>query len=271
MRSLTLSLWALLLCLFSTLSLAQSLMLSPGTLALNERQRAGAITVGTTGEAMVTFEVTDSFFHQRPDGQLVEADPASAEGSAADFVRVGPRRFVAEPGRGQQVRVAVRPPRDLAPGEYRLHLTMAAMGDSAGEPEEVIRGETAEGLSVVIPIRVARAVRVLYRHEVRPEGGKLNGLTRSREGDQVDLGFDVARLGPTSLIAETTIVAQGANGKELARWPGPGISLYRENDQRRYNATVPAGEIPANSRLCVRLEVTDPDADELPPETRCPD
>lgn len=259
------------LALFSLLTQAQSLMLSPGTVVLSDQQRAAAILVGTTGDRLTTFEVSNSFFIQQPDGLLIAADPASSEGTAVDFLRVGPRRFVAEPGRGQQVRVAARPPRDLPPGEYRMHLTVASVGDSDATPSVSMTAETGNGIKVVIPVRVARAVRILYRHEIEPEGGDLEALRRQRKGSDVVVDFTVRRKGQTSLIAETEILAMSSLGTVLSRWPGPAVSVYTENDRRHFSARVPANEVPGNVSLCVRLSVTDEMVHDVAAVTRCAD
>lgn len=256
---------------FPVLTQAQSLMLSPGTLVLNEQQRAAAISVGTTGDRLTTFEVSDSFFTQQSDGQLIAADPTTAKGTAADFVRVGPRRFVAEPGRGQQVRVAVRPPADLSPGEYRMHLTVASTGDSDATPTESVTTETASGIRVVIPVRVARAVRVLYRHQVQPEGGTVEAVRRQRDGSDTAIDFEVLRKGPTSLLAKTEVLAMSSTGNILTRWPGPAVNIYTDNDRRHFSTRVPVAEIPPNANLCVRLTVTDEMAPGLSTVTRCAD
>ncbi len=271
MKSVFIGIPGLTLAFLSMLTQAQSLMLSPGTLVLNEQRRAAAISVGTTGDRLTTFEVNNSFFIQQSDGQLMAADPTTAEGTAVDFVRVGPRRFVAEPGRGQQVRVAVRPPRDLTPGEYRMHLTVVSAGDSDATPTESVTTETDSGMRVVIPVRVARAVRVLYRHRIQPEGGDVNAVRRRHEGTDAAIDFEVSRKGKTSLIAETEILAMSSRGTILSRWPGPAVSVYTENERRDFSARVPITEIPPNANLCVRLTVTDEMAQGLSTVTRCAD
>jgi fimbrial chaperone protein len=244
-----------------------SVLLSDTLIVVDDRSRAGTLTVGAPGAGFANFEINDLHYLQDADGQLTTS-PA-IEANAAAILRVGPRRFQVEPGRGQQVRIAARPPRDLAPAEYRLHLQVVNTAGGGGAPDEVLSGRTQEGMTVAIPIRIARAVRVLYRHQVRPEGGRVEALSHSQEGAEEVIAFSVARLGATSLLARTEVVARDAAGNEQARWPGPAVSIYPELERRALSARVPAAEVPAGAKLCVELKVTDPGAGDIEPVQGC--
>lgn len=243
---------------------AESLvMISPGTLVLGDKQRAGVVLASAPGDKLASLDVSDAFFGQRADGVLQAGDPATDARSASRFLRVGPRRFATSPGESVAVRVAARPPADLAPGEYRLHLTIANRGGESPTPQEAGEGQGADGIAVSIPIRVARAARVLYRHQVVPEGGRLEALERGvREGNAV-LGFDVVRLGQTSLLGRYQLFARDARGGETALGKAQGASIYAELERRRFEAGVPLAEVPAGAALCVRLTVDDPGAPQL--------
>jgi hypothetical protein len=244
-----------------------SVMLSDTLVVLDDRSRAGALTVGAPGAEFSNFEINDLHYRQQADGQL--ATGPATEASAASILRVGPRRFQVDPGRGQQVRIAARPPQGLAPGEYRLHLQVVNTAGPGTAPDEVLTGRAGEGISVAIPIRIARAVRVLYRHQVQPEGGRLEELSRRQEGGDQVLDFAVARLGLTSLLASTEVVARDSAGAERGRWPGPALSIYPELERRALTARVPDAEVPAGAKLCVELKVTDPGAEAIAPVQAC--
>ncbi len=114
-------------------------------------------------------------------------------------------------------------------------------------------------------------MRVLYRHQVQPEGGDIEAVHRQRDGGDAAIDFEVIRKGPTSLIARTEILAMSSRGTILSRWPGPAVSIYTDNERRHFSTRVPVAEIPPNAKLCVRLTVTDEMAPELPTVTRCAD
>lgn len=253
----------------AAMSRSQSIMLSGTNIILSDSIRAGSITVGSGSGEFASFELSESAFIQQADGKIVSSTQANVPNSAMPFLRVGPKRFTVEPGRGLEVRVAARPPANLAPGEYRAHFSVMNTGSQAGDPTESIKADLGEGISVVIPIRIARAVRVLYRHQVRPEGGRLGAVSRAVEGSDVVASFGVTRLGVTSLLAKTEVIARDAGGKELGRWDGPGINIYPENASRVFAARVPSASVPKDARLCVLMTVTDPGAKGLAPVEAC--
>lgn len=246
-------------------------MVAPGTLVLDEGLRAGVIVVGIPGDQPASFEVKDSFFLQDANGQLRAADPEAAANSAASFIRVGPRRFSLTPGQGQQVRVAVRPPASLLPGEYRMHLTIANAGVQALRPDEVQKPQHPDALSLVVPIQVARGVRILYRHKVRPEGGRLESLALRREADTATVTFDVVRLGVTSLLATYQMFIRDRDGDVRDVGRDAAVGIYAEQARRHVSVQLPAAEVPEGAILCVRLVPDDPGNSGLSPAETCTD
>jgi len=260
----------LLLVPSSVFSQSQSIVLSQTNVILDEGHRASTFFVGSGNGAFSSFEVTESAFTQQAEGRIVPVTPDKVPNHASPFIRIGPKRFSVQPGRGQEVRIAVRPPANLAPGEYRAHFSVMNTGALTGDPAETIKTDVGDGISVVIPIRIARAVRVLYRNQVKPEGGRLGAVSRASEGSNTVLTFDVARLGVTSLLAKSEVIARDAMGNEVGRWDGPGISIYPENANRVFTARVPSANVPNAARLCVLMTVTDLGAQGLAPVEACP-
>lgn len=247
---------------------AQAILVSPSTLLLTQSQRAEQITVGTGGDNFASFEVTDAFFLQKADGELSAVSPTGPVNSALPWLRVGPRRFSTEPGRGMAVRVAARPPPDLAPGEYRLHLLVTNKGSSDPLPTELSATGRDPSLVVQVPIQVSHGVRVLYRNRVQPEGGQLAALSQETEGADIHFAFDVVRLGQTSLIGAYQVFTR-ANGQDQDLGRPFGVSVYAELERRRFLTKVPRSDIPNGSVLCIRLTFLDASNPELKPVEAC--
>ncbi len=247
---------------------AQEVMISPGTILLTQSKRSDVITVGSGADSFATFGVTDAFFIQSGDGQLRAVAPREPKNSALSWLRVGPRKFSTEPGTGMQVRVAARPPADLAPGEYRLHLLIINRGSS--EPQRLERPNTTQegAVSVEIPMMVSHGVRILFRNKVQPEGGRLEFLRKEPNGPYTDLVFDVVRLGMTSLIGKYQIFTR-SNGRDQDLGREFGVSVYEELDRRRFTTKVQRSDIPDGSLLCARLIFTDAGNPDLKPVEAC--
>src|SRR6478609_11194225 len=96
--------------LLPTLAGAQGVVLTPGTLVLQGTARAGEVNIGNPTDKDATFRVTGAYFLQGPDGMLRGLPIQQQVNSALPLLRVGPRQFVLAPGKGQTLRVALRPP-----------------------------------------------------------------------------------------------------------------------------------------------------------------
>lgn len=241
---------------------ADSLMISATTVVLSDQARAGSVSVGGGNFQITSIAVDDVAFAQTPEGQLQSVTAQEGPHDAATFIRYGPRRVVAQAGRALPVRLAARPPADLPPGEYRMHLRARVLHQSEDSAPYDDLPEGSEGhVSARIPIRLARAVRVLYRHHVEPQPGRLVSVEVTRHDDaSLALVLEVAREGKTSLIAEYQPYVRTADGRELALGDWRRLSIYAELDSRRVSHTLDAHAVPADALVCVRLRHTDPGA-----------
>jgi hypothetical protein len=256
-------------CVASTAS-AQEIMLTPGTLVLDAKDRSGEITVGNPGDSVASFRVEDSAFIQADDGQLSANSAAKPAFSAQEMLRVGPRRFVLASGEGQTVRVAARVPEGLAPGEYRSHLSVTNLAEQKARADIGSAGSSnPNSVSISIPMHVAYGVRVLLRHNVSPEGGRPSNVSLRRDGANAFVGFDVDRLGATSLLASAEPFAQAADGRQLKAWTPVPTSIYAELPKRHFEAQILSQELPPDSTMCVRLKHSDPGAPKLADTVVC--
>jgi hypothetical protein len=243
-----------------------AIMVTPTTLVLGMANKSGVFMVAGGNAGETSIQVDTAFYRQDAKGQLAPG-PASPQ-SAAEFLRVGPRKFTLSAGRGGEVRVAARPPATLAPGEYRTHLVVRNVGSSTSVAHEN-SGSNSEQFNVVIPIRIARGVRVLYRHQVTPQGGQLSQLSLAQDQGQSVLRFDVERLGVTTLMAQYQLLIRDSAGQFKPLGEPVGVNIYPENPRLTYTAGLDPATLPAGSTLCVRLTHKDPGNPALADQTQC--
>lgn len=234
---------------------AQTPIISPSTLVLDNDQRGGIVLVGVADDEPAAFQVTDAFYVQDDDGNLKEIRIEDASFSAARFLRAGPRRFSLVPGEGMQLRIAARPPQDLAPGEYRLHLRIESLGE---QMKSATPPSSDPALEVVVPIRVALAVRVLYRHKIKPAGGRIEKLAVQKSEASTELQFEIERLGHASLLAEYQVFARQADGKMNPIGKSKGANIYREIGRRHFSERFAREQVADTEVLCIRLTPRDP-------------
>lgn len=257
--------------LVSISSNAQSILIAPGSLVLTDQRRTGEISVANTEGHRISYRVEPVLFRMRADGLLDEV--ATLDSSAAGLLRFAPRQFELEPGESQVVRVAYRATADLAPGEYRLHLRMRNMGSPvlATAPAPAPAGAAITGeISLQIPITVARAARILVRHQVGPGSVTLNAFTATRIAPdllQVDLSLLNRRDGGSASGLMRFVVdgrAPMVDAKPVQRR----YSVYADLDRRDYQVLLPvaAGQ---PVQLCVDLIPDGSTAGAAPEQHRC--
>src|SRR5690606_18933622 len=102
------------------------------------------------------------------DGQFIPVDKAEAGENFADSMIVySPRQFTLAPGSTQVVRIAVRKPADLPPGEYRSHLSFDRLPDSdagATNIENVNKPTSPNEIGVQVTALLGVSIPVIVRH-----------------------------------------------------------------------------------------------------------
>ena len=93
-------------------------------------------------------------------------------------------------------------------------------------------------------------------------------LAQEPEGPNINFGFDVVRLGQTSLIGTYQIFTR-MNGKDQDLGREFGVSVYAELDKRRFTTAVLQSDIPRGSTVCARLTFADDGNPELQPVEAC--
>lgn len=222
---------------------------APMMVILDTRGRPQGFDVVNFGARAATFRLDP--LHAVIDADGVQRfEPATNQpGSAVEFLRWAPRQFEVPPGATRTVRLSARPPADLPPGEYRLHLRVT----NIGPPPDLPAPSDERGVGVSINLQVAQAVRVLVRHGVGPGTARLDGvnLEAAESGPQVKFVL-INNHDGGSVLGRYAIVAKSPNGAEqvLRRTD---ITLYADTDQRAVNLSLERNGLPAGTRACVRF------------------
>ena len=132
--------------LSDTQSIGKGLLVAPVKLEFEGRIRSGTFKILNKDPATVNYRISFA--------PLIEKDKGE---NAKDWVRFSPRRVKLRPGQHQTVRVVVRKPPDLAPGEYTARILIQAI-PPARKPEESldqikINLDIVYGISIPIIIK----------------------------------------------------------------------------------------------------------------------
>lgn len=255
---------AVLACLlFATASplAAQGILIAPTTVIIDARSRSTSLLLVNPGDEPAEVEISSFFGYTVTDsaGRLqlhVPEHPDSGVTSAAEWIRVFPRRMTIEPKAQQTVRLLVSPPADLPDGEYWARLAVLARGGKVP-----ITAAADTGVTVGLSIEVRTLLPLLYRKGKVTTGVALSGLRAEREQDSVVVRGRFERQGNAAMIGTVRGELVDTAGRVRASFTQP-ISTYFSLEPR---FTAPADSLPAG-RYVMRMEVT-PERRDLAPES----
>ncbi|WP_162875560.1 molecular chaperone [Sphingomonas crusticola] len=230
---------------------AQTANVTPKRLVFSRPGQAATVFVFNQGSTPGVFDITLVDRVMTPSGEikpLGDGTPAPEIAaiapklqSAAKMMIVTPRRVTLQPGKGQTIRIRAIAPADLPAGEYRTHLTVAALpppdqGFTPAEAANGARGElafrvnTIMGVSIPLIVRQGPAdVKASFANP-RISSEMLPAEAGIPAHQAAVLDIDLVRGGSSSLFGDVDIRSADAKRGPLAQMRGVGV--YTEIDRR---------------------------------------
>lgn len=227
-----------------------SVDLDPKRIVFEGRTRSAEITLFNSGDAPGTYRILLKDVRMRPDGSFEEVAVKDALNPARDLVRYAPRQVTIAPGESQTVRVAVRKPAGLAPGEYRSHLLFTALPETEAAPASGPQGRAApsEGVATNLKVNLGLSIPVIAREgELAAEASLVGPRLEPGPGGRSRLAVDLRRRGTTSLFGDVEVTRE--NGTVLGAVRN--LAVYTNLDVR--HVTLDLTEPPGAGPLLVRF------------------
>lgn len=217
---------------------AGDLLVAP-TRVILDGSRGTEVVLNNIGAEPTTYRISLEIKRMTPEGGLDEIDEANvtpAERAALDMIAFSPRRVTLPPNQPQVIRVGVRIPDGLAPGEYRAHMLFRAVPDAAPAVALDPARPAATGVSIALTpiygITIPIIVRVGDLGATATIGNAWVGATK----DGPAFEFDLSRTGTRSVYGDIEVTRPGvAEPLLLAR----GIAVYPEIGARKVSLRVP--------------------------------
>jgi len=173
------------------------LLIAPTRLVLDGR-RGGEVILSNTGNEPETYRVTLELRRMNENGDLepvAESDANATEKAALAMIRYAPRRVTLPPSQPQSIRISVRPGADLPDGEYRVHMSFAALPKvhpvaDAPASQTGISINLIPIYGIVMPIIVRKGELTVKAELANPH------IVRGPKGD--DFAVDMTRSGTES-------------------------------------------------------------------------
>ena len=228
------------------------LMIAPLRIVFQDRSRSAEVTVINTSKRTNTYRIGWKMSVMDENGQYrdVEFDDKTPYSLPA-MVAFSPRQVKIEPGDRQRVRLSLRRPADLPPGEYRAHLVFTRLPPEGGRKNNEL-AEGAKGVHLQMNVLLNYSIPVIVRNGADPKDTKIElsdpvftGI-RDKIGRE-KMGLTIARTaGSYSSFGRIRVYAR-MPGEEEEREVGVlnNVALWPENTRRRIEvplaAVVPAG------------------------------
>jgi hypothetical protein len=174
-----------------------------------------------------------------------EKDPHSV----AHMVIFTPRQVTIEPHGHQVIRLSLRRPADLPPGEYRAHMAMVRMADQSN-PHDA-QDPNAKGIEFAMNVNIGFSIPVIVRSgDDKDLKVALNAPKLAMHGKKPALDIDVDRIsGKFSSYGTVQVLWQPPKGEQREIGIVNNIALYPEVQQR--HLSIPLKDNPTGGSLKV--------------------
>jgi len=217
---------------------AGDLVVAPTRIVFEGRARTAQISLLNRGSTAATYRISLINMRMTEDGGFKEIDePAPGEQFADRLIRYAPRQVVLAPGESQAVRLLLRKPRGLEPGEYRSHLLLRAIpSQNIGKSVEK-RSSDDTGISVVLVPIFGVSIPVIVRHGDLTATVSLTDLTLAAavgQSKEERISFRINRDGDRSVLGDLTVTyfPNGGKADELVVARVTRLAVYTPNASR---------------------------------------
>lgn len=213
------------------------LMLNPTRIVFEKNQRSVQLDLINNGNETATYRISLVNRRMSETGEFSAVDsPLPGEQFADGMLRYSPRQVVLAPGSAQMVRILLRKPANLAPGEYRSHMLFEKVPETKGATSIETKGRGPDNeLGIKLTALVGVSIPVIVRHGETAAEVTLSGLELQKPtADQPPvLALRMERSGNRSVYGDLTasFTPQGGTEQILAR--AGGVAVYIPNPVRR--------------------------------------
>jgi P pilus assembly chaperone PapD len=213
------------------------LMLAPTRVVFEKNQRTTQVDLINNGSAPATYRISLVNRRMSADGEMQAVDtPLPGELFASSMVQFSPRQVTLQPGTSQVVRVMLRKPAELAPGEYRSHLQFQRMPEANGATSVETKASEPGGIGITITALVGASIPVIVRHDATSASVTMSHLelqSAGGAGAPPTLAQQLERSGNRSVYGDvaSSFAPQGGGEQVIAR--AAGVAVYTPNPLRR--------------------------------------
>jgi hypothetical protein len=213
------------------------LMLHPTRIVFEKNQRSAQLDLINNGNETATYRISLVNRRMSETGEFSAIDsPLPGEQFADGLLRYSPRQVVLAPGAAQMVRILLRKPADLAPGEYRSHLLFEKVPETKGGAGIEAQSRPAgEEFAIKLTALVGVSIPVIVRHGETAASVILSHLELQKPvaGQASTLAMRLERSGNRSIYGDLAVSFTPQGGAEQLIAKAGGVAVYTPNPSRR--------------------------------------
>ena len=238
--------------LFVVADLSAGVLVAPTVVYMSDRERTGRITVQNPSDEPKEVSVYVSFGIPESDSlggvRITLADSAITDPrSAADWIKVFPRRLILGPGETQVVRFVARPPKDIPDGEYWARIVIRAEHGQTTIPS----ANQVDGIVTTLNMVMQTAIALKFR-----TGNLVSKLevydTKIKPSDSlVQVLVSMENLGNVSYVGLLTSILYDANDRQICQ-DNIDLAVYRKLT-RNLNLPIPEGDFQKPYRVEIAI------------------
>jgi fimbrial chaperone protein len=211
-------------------SALNDLTITPWRIVFQTRDRSAAIDLLNTSNRGNTYRLSWILMKATPKGgyEMVpyERDKDKDPHSVANMVILSPRQVTIEPHGEQLIRLSLRRPPDLPPGEYRAHLTLTRLAHL----DPPVNDPNAKSITMSLKVNVGFSVPVIVRQgEDNALKVALSHPALKAEGNGAILELDLSRIaGKFSSYGTVHVFWKSPKGDKIEVGTLNNVALYPE-------------------------------------------
>lgn len=213
---------------------AGDLMIFPTRIVFDKNRRAAQVDLTNSGTTSGSYRITLTNKHMTELGEFLEAkSPLAGEFFADKIIQYSPRQVELTPGGGQVVRIILRKPADLAPGEYRTHLVFTRLPDVKSQGLDDANKEE-KGLSMTLTPLIGVSIPIIIENGELQASAALSGLRLLpvKKDEPPVLEMRLERTGTKSLYGDFVVKFIPKSGSEQIVGLAKGVAVYSPNPTR---------------------------------------
>ena len=223
----------LLLCAPAAQAGIGDLLVAPTRIVLNGG-RGTEIILNNIGEDVATYRISVELRRMTPDGVLHDVtEPSAAEQLAQSMILYAPRRVTLAPREPQTIRISARAPKDIADGEYRVHLLFRAVPP----PTPVAAPKEVKGVAFQLTPIYGVTIPVIARFGNLTAKAGIADVKLTRQDGKPAVTVQLTRNGDRSTFGEVRVLKAGIKDPIAVQ---RGIAIYTDVGER--SLTIPVEE-----------------------------